>query len=372
MAITFTVTSASEKVPLDAKGTGNIAFTVSNTSGRHVRGRLRVVPQAPAIKSWLTIAGDAEQDFPPGVTQQITVRVAVPAGSTEGTYVFRLDCVSVEQPDEDYTQGPTVSIPVAKPAPKPKPFPWWIPVAAVLLLGAVGVSVWLYERGRVKVPNITGQTLVAASAALAPLNLKIGTVTNVLGDQTNVDKVLSQSPSAGDGVPSGSAISVQVGVAIVTVPSVTGLSYNDAVSKLQAANLDLGQVTNVNTPGAAGGAVVSVAPPAGNSVQSHTAINLSVQEQNVAVPNVVGEPFPTAVATLTAANLKLGTVTGNIYNVSPVAFGAAVPTSLASVTNQNPATGTVPIGTPINLVFPNPGVRINPLVLNQQAKIAHW
>ncbi|HXJ92194.1 MAG TPA: PASTA domain-containing protein [Terriglobia bacterium] len=369
MAITFTVTAASEKVPLDAKGTGDIAFTVSNKSGRSVRGRVKVVPQAPAIKSWLALVGDVEQDFLPGRTQQVTVRVTVPPGSAEGTYAFRLDCVSVEQPDEDYTQGPTVSFPVAKPKEKPKPFPWWIPVAAALLLGAVGVSVWLYERGRVDVPNVTGQTLVAASAALAPLNLKIGTVTNVLGDPTNVDKVLSQSPAAAQSVASGSAVNVQVGVAIVTVPAITGLAYNAAVSTLQAADLDIGQVTNVNTPGAAGGAVVSVTPPAGNSVQSHTTINLSVQEQNVPVPNVVGQPFPAAVATLATANLKLGTVTGSIYQV---VNGITLPSNPASVTSQNPPTGSVPIGTPINLVFPNSGVVFNPLVVNQQAKIAHW
>lgn len=369
MASIFAVTTASEKVPLDAKGSGDIAFTVSNTSGKRVRCRVKVVPQNPAVKGWLTIAGEPEIDFPPGAAQQVKVSVAVPAGGAEGAYVFRLDAVSVERPDEDYTQGPAVSFPVFKQA-KPKRFPWWIPVAAAVLLGAGGLGIWLFERGRVAVPNIAGQSLVSANSALVPLNLKIGTVTNVLGDATTVNKVLTQSPAAGQSVASGSAIDVQVGVAIVAVPSLAGLSYSAAVAALQAANLTVGQVTNVNTPGAGAGAVVSSNPPAGNSVQSSSTVNLAVQEQSVPVPNVVGQPFPAAVASLAAANLKLGTVTGDIYQVIN---GTSNPSNPAAVTSQDPPTGNVSIGTQVNLVFPNPAITVSPVVVSQQAaRPSHW
>ena len=154
----------------------------------------------------------------------------------------------------------------------------------------------------------------------------------------------------------------------MTVPAVTGQPYNNAVAALQAADLNIGQVTNVNNPGATmGGVVLQSTPAAGNSVQSHTPIALVVQEQNVSVPNLVGQPFPAAIASLTAANLKLGAVTGSIYQV---VNGVAQTSSPASVTGQTPASGTVPIGSSVNLAFPNPSVSLNPLLVHQQA--SHW
>ncbi|HXJ93707.1 MAG TPA: PASTA domain-containing protein [Terriglobia bacterium] len=376
MATVFNITTASNTVRLDGQQRGEVAFTVSNTSGRPLRGRAKLVPLDSTPKSWLTIAGESERDFPAGGVQQFTVQVAVPSESKEGRYVFRLDAVAVQNPDEDYTQGPAIAFVLAKQE-KAKRFPWWIPALAVLVIAALGVGFWLFERGKVEVPSIIGKNLVDANTALAPLNLKIGNVTNVLTDAASIDKVLSQSPSAGEKAASGSAVDVQVGVAIVTVPTVVGKSYNDAVSGLHAAVLDVGQVSNANSPGVlTPGLVLDSNPKAGNSVKSHSTVDLVVQDQNVPVPNVVGQPFQTAVASLTAAKLKLGTVTGDIYRVvagAPGLPGLMRVEPMAAVADQNPKTGSVPIGSAVNLVFPNPGIRVNPALVRQQAtQTSHW
>jgi eukaryotic-like serine/threonine-protein kinase len=373
MARVFTITAASDTVSLDDKGRGEIAFTVANASGRQLRGRTRLSlsSQAPGENNWLTVAGEPERDFPVGGVQQFAVQVAVPPGSKEGKYTFRLDAYSVQNPDEDYSQGPTVAFTVAKQEVR-KPFPWWIVgvAAAVIVVGAV--VAWLFLRGGVTVPNITGNTVADANSTLTPLNLKIGNVTNVLTSAANVDKVLSQTPAAGQSVSAGSAIDVQVGVAIVSVPAVTGKLYNDAVSAIHAALLNVGQVSNVNSPGSAAGVVLSSSPAAGNSVQSGSMVNLSVQEETVPVPSVIHQNFNQAVATLTAANLRVGTVTGSIYQ--PVISGNVMRgvSVTAPVTSQNPSAGTAPVGSAVNLVFPNSTVAVNPAVVNQVAKAAHW
>jgi beta-lactam-binding protein with PASTA domain len=373
MARVFSVTAASDTVPLDAAGRGEIAFTVSNASGRHLRGRARVVPQDPAQRSWLTIAGEPERDFPVGGVQQFTVQVAVPAGTPEGRHTFRLDAVSVQNPDEDYTQGPTVAFTVAKHEER-KRFPWWIAAAAVAVLAIGGVSTWLILRGRMEVPAITGKTLADANSVVAPVNLKIGNVTSVLTSSANVDKVLRQNPQAGQKLRSGGSIDVDVGVAIVVVPMVAGKMYNDAVTALHAAFLDIGQVSNVNSPGVLTPTLVLDSnPKAGNSLKSHSTVDLVIQQQNVPVPDVIGQSFPAAVARLTAANLKLGTVSGNIYQViqdGGVMRGVGL---TAAVTDQNPKGVTVPVGSQVNLVFPNGSASLNPLVANRvAAKAAHW
>ena len=365
MACIFNITSASSAVHLDAQQRGEIAFTVSNTSGRHLRGRAKLVPQDPVQKDWLKLAGEPERDFPVGGAQQFTVQVAVPPGGKEGKYTFRLDAVSVQNPDEDFTQGPTIAYAVAK---KEPPKRWWIAAVAAAVLLAAGLGVWLYESGRNKVvvPQITGKSLVDANTALAPLNLKIGNVTSVLGDPSTVDQVLSQSPAAGQKAVLGSAVDVQVGVAIVVVPTVTGKTYDNAVAALHAALLDVGQVSNVNRPGVTTPSeVVDSNPKAGNSLKSHSTVDLVVQEQNVPVPNVIGQSYGNAVAALTAANLKVGTVSGYTY---PTPYS---PNPV--VTDQNPKPGTAAVGSAVNLVFPYPNVHLNPLLLNRQAATAaHW
>jgi beta-lactam-binding protein with PASTA domain len=373
MARVFTVTAASDAVSLDATGRGEVAFTVANASSKQLRGRARVVPQDAKQKSWLSIAGEPERDFPIGGVQQFTVQVAVPPGTPEGRYTFRLDAVSVQNPDEDYTQGPTVAFNVVKHETR-KPSPWWIPVAAVVVIAIAGLTTWLILRGRVTVPAITGKSLVDANSVLAPLNLKIGNVTSVLTSSSNVDKVLSQNPAAGQKLSSGGSIDVEVGVAIVAVPAVTGKMYNEAVNTLHAAFLDIGHVNNVNNPGTlTPGLVLDSNPKAGNSVKSHTTVDLTVQQDSVPVPNVIGQTFPAAVARLTAANLKLGAVTGSIYQVvqnGGVMRGVSL---TAAVADQNPKGGNAPLGSQVNLVFPNGSASLNPLVANRvAAKAAHW
>jgi hypothetical protein len=128
----FTITTGSNTVLLDAERKGVAAFTVSNITGRAVRGRGIPRPLGQTASNWLSIAGAAERDFDIAATQQYVVQVAVPMDAAPGNYTFRLDEVGVDNPDENITQGPVVAFQVAplqEPPPR-KPFPWWIVVVA--------------------------------------------------------------------------------------------------------------------------------------------------------------------------------------------------------------------------------------------------
>ena len=136
MASPFAITTASNTVLLNDKRQGQVTFTVNNISGRPLRGRARLVPQNPAIADWLKIAGDAERDLVIAGTQQYTAQVSVPPKGAAGNYTFRLDMVAVDNPDEDFTQGPTVTF--QAPATGGTGFPWWILLVALALLVLVG------------------------------------------------------------------------------------------------------------------------------------------------------------------------------------------------------------------------------------------
>ncbi|MGO9059399.1 MAG: hypothetical protein ACLQU2_18730, partial [Candidatus Binataceae bacterium] len=161
-----TITAASGSMSLDAKRHGEIPFTVSNVSGRSLRGRAKVVPQDPKQVAWFKIAGESERDFAPNGTQQFTVKLDPLPDAKPGLYSFRLDAMSVELPDEDYTQGPSVGFSIAAPIPPPNgTFPLWIiPVLVVALLALVGVVLYFILRpSRTPKPPPTATATVTAT-----------------------------------------------------------------------------------------------------------------------------------------------------------------------------------------------------------------
>jgi hypothetical protein len=160
----FAITTATNTVSLDANRRGTASFTVSNTSGAPIRGRARLEPKAPASAKWLTLRGETERDFPIGGTEQYTVKITVPADTPAGAYTFRLNAVGVGNPDEMFTQGPTVTLRVPKPKGK-KSFPWWIVLVAV---GALAACYALSAGGYFVVQNLQPAPAPTAKATATP------------------------------------------------------------------------------------------------------------------------------------------------------------------------------------------------------------
>lgn len=149
MTSSFTVTSAGQRVRLDSSGAGQASFTVTNTSAQPLKGRMLTRPSAPANPEWFSIVGEPDRDFAPNAAQQVVAQLNVPPTAPPGSYSFRLDAVSQAEPDEDYTEGPSISFDVEPPAtPTKKRFPWWIiaVAAGIVLLIVIGVVIWLLVR----------------------------------------------------------------------------------------------------------------------------------------------------------------------------------------------------------------------------------
>jgi hypothetical protein len=108
----FTVTTPSVSVQLSQNRIGEVPFTVTNVSDRKLRARARITPGAGAPAGWFSLAGDSEQDFEIGAARQFVVRVDPPLGAPAGTYTFRLDAVGIENPDDDYSEGPSCQVTV--------------------------------------------------------------------------------------------------------------------------------------------------------------------------------------------------------------------------------------------------------------------
>lgn len=218
----FAITTVTNTVCLDAQGRGEAAFTVFNASGRPIRGRARLVPAQPATAAWLTLVGEAERYFPVAGTQQYAVRIAPPPDARAGSHTFRLDMVGVENPDEQYTRGPTVTFEAPERLQK-RPFPWLtlLIIAGILTLAyAVVAAIFLWPRD-VGVPDLAGQRFPDAAATLTALDLRAGGPVEMPSDTVAEGVVIASTPAAGAQIGRGSTVTLIVSAGATPTPTPT-------------------------------------------------------------------------------------------------------------------------------------------------------
>jgi hypothetical protein len=144
-------------------------------------------PTAPAEESWFSFAEGATRAYQPGAVMSVATTVTVPQGTPAGTYTFRLDAKAEDNPDEDYTEGPSAQfiVPAA-----PKPVPWWkrywwiFAIVAVVLIGGVIAALLLSGDDddptpvvtpvatevveEPKVPELNCEAIAGTSVSIAP------------------------------------------------------------------------------------------------------------------------------------------------------------------------------------------------------------
>jgi Beta-propeller repeat/PASTA domain/Dockerin type I domain len=128
------------------------------------------------------------------------------------------------------------------------------------------------------VPDVVGLTQAAATTAIINAHLVLGTVGNQASNTVAAGLVISESPTAGTQVNSGTAVNlvVSTGPPNVSVPNVVGLTQAAATTAITTAGLVLGTVTNQSSNTVAAGRVISESPVAGTPVNQGSAVNLVV------------------------------------------------------------------------------------------------
>jgi hypothetical protein len=209
MSRIFAITTASDRVTVGGDGRGEITFTVTNSSARPLRGQLRVRPLGSTKGEWLSVAGEAERVFSPNATQQVVVKVATPPGAPAGKYQFRLDAISVINPDDDFTEGPTIDLEVkATEAPK-KAFPWWIIAAAAGAVILIVTLTWLLWPGGVEVPDVVGLDVAEATKKFEDLKFKVE-VTRQVNSSVGLNHVFGQDPEGKSKAKEGATVMLLV------------------------------------------------------------------------------------------------------------------------------------------------------------------
>lgn len=159
------------------------------------------------------------------------------------------------------------------------------------------------------VPSVVGFNVDQATKEIEGAGFVVADVTAKPSDVAD-GTVLAQDPKAGTSLPSGSAVNLVVaGPANPQVPSVVQSLQADAEKVLAAAGFTLGEVTL--TPNSApAGTVLAQDPKAGTSAKKGSAVNLTVSNGKVTVPNVLGLTEVRATAKLQDAGFVVQTQAG--------------------------------------------------------------
>jgi beta-lactam-binding protein with PASTA domain len=229
------------------------------------------------------------------------------------------------------------------------------PVGTNVAVGSAVAMTISTGASSVPVPNVVNTPQVSALAALGAVGLTAN-LTPVNDPVVPAGLIMSQAPIAGTQVPPNSAVSltVSLGAAVTTVPNLIGLPLSGAVSTVNGAALNFGDVELVYHATIPDGAVISQTPDPGTVVSPGSFVNFVISQgpTPVPVPSVLGQTQAVAETTLLSALLELGTVAeandanvpaGQVISQYPAAGLTARPGSRVNVTlSIGPVMVTVP------------------------------
>jgi serine/threonine-protein kinase len=341
----FAITAARETATLDNEGRAEVSFTASNTGPKSIAGRVKLVPLGSTKAAWLSLEGEQERNFARGEAHQLTVHIGVPPGTPVGKYSFRLNIISVENPDDEFTEGPSVSFEVKEltvaQAP-PRKFPWWIlAVAGVLVLGG-GIITWLLIPQKVTMPDVVGRPYKEAVNDLNAKKLKPTAEEKVSGTQ-KPGIVIEQNPKAKEVVRVDSEVKLVVEATpeLVAVPRLIGRSIDEAEPVLRKEKLLL--TKEAKPGGSTPGTIVDQKPKPDEHVAPGTMVTafFEPEPEMVTVPGVIGVAANEVEPIFKKEKLEYqvmvqGVITGKV--------------SIGAIADQSPAKDQrVPVGTKVTL-----------------------
>jgi eukaryotic-like serine/threonine-protein kinase len=287
-------------------------------------------------------------------TEQMT-RVIAPVRSAQQTRV---------QPPRDTRVWDREEPPPARRQPPPPPvrpkrsrWPWVLLALLVLAAGAVaavalsgvigggdGTTTTTAPPAFVRVPTgLVGTDQFSATNQIENRGLKAVRVNRA--SPQDPGKVIGVTPVGGQRLKRGATVTLLVskGVTNKTVPTITGMTLQDATALLQQRGLVLGDQSEKNDLADAGTVIVQdpaagAIAPVGSSVN----VTLSKGPKDVLVPDLTGQDEPTAKANLEQAGLKEGRV-GRVASSDQ-------PSGLV-VSNDPPGGTQAPEGSTVNLLL---------------------
>ncbi|NLD91184.1 MAG: PASTA domain-containing protein [Fibrobacter sp.] len=284
MAQSFTVTSSSPKIVLSKEPnkpqTAEIIYTVTNKSEVALRGRVKIFAIGKSKSEWFKLEDKfIERDYAINESVSIKVVISVPPNVEAGNYQFRLDAFSEESPEEDFTEGQSVSFDITSPAPvkKDSKLIWIIIAIAGGLILISGIIYLLFVRSLVKVPDVTSMNIEQAKETLKNASLKESTVCTMCPTDSIDWTISEQNPAAKLKVKKNTEVVLTITEG-VEVPDLSGQTEVSAKSKLTSLGFTTINAGTGYKTGAVPGTIISTNPPSGKIVMAGISISYTVQK----------------------------------------------------------------------------------------------
>ena len=200
--------------------------------------------------------------------------------------------------------------------------------AVVVVLSAVFLLIGnVFSRETVKVPDVTGKTVVEAQQILENAGFSI-TLKEAYDDKVTPGLVLEQDPAGNEMRKEGSAVylTVSKGIEMVEVPNLAGKNLADARKMIERKELALGKVETVFREDGSG-LVIEQTPKANEKIRHGEKVNLVISEKpkEVTIPSVVGKASGEAMTALeklgfkniTAQSVGSKKVAGTVLSITP-------------------------------------------------------
>lgn len=155
----------------------------------------------------------------------------------------------------------------------------------------------------VQVPDVVGLSLDDARTLLEDAGLTVAEVQREFDADAAADEVLAVTPEAGTGLARGSDVTVTANNGI-EVPDVSGLTVEEARSRLRDAGLTVGEVTDVDDSTRPNGRVDRTSPAVGEVVDPENPRVELLVSTRVDVPNLLGSTISDARRTAERAGLR--------------------------------------------------------------------
>ena len=193
---------------------------------------------------------------------------------------------------------------------------WFWGIGSAFVVFVAGLLVYVLAFGKIDLilpqnPNVaivdvTNQTLEDGSQALSDLGFVV-IQEEATSDTVPAGSIISTDPKAGIEAPKGTEVKVVVstGPSEVAVPSLLGLTEEEAKAALAAAGLELGNISQGTSPTAPAGKVIESSPEVGTYTASGSTVDLIVSNGKVEVPDVSSMSLQDAIRQLTSTSVGL-------------------------------------------------------------------
>jgi serine/threonine-protein kinase len=207
-----------------------------------------------------------------------------------------------------------------------------------------GVGAWWMLAGRyTQAPQLVSMTEADARTAAADAHVVVS-FSEDYSETVPAGQIVSTDPTGGSQVLRDSTVAAVVskGPERYTVPTLAGLTQDEARQALTGVSLAVGQITQQYSETVASGVVLSASQKAGALLKKNTPVDLVVSKgpRPITIVDYTGKPVAASKAALEKAGFKV--VLGTAQNSSKVAKD--------SIVSQSPASGSGKAGDTITLV----------------------